>query len=77
MITGGSTVICDRCVLRVSQNRASMQAPDDAHCSLCTASPFDSSGIYRVNAVDICSDCLQLSLGLLEREEVDTFLAAW
>jgi tetratricopeptide (TPR) repeat protein len=77
MITGGNSVICDRCVLKVSQNRASMLAPDDAHCSLCSASPFESAGIYRVNSVDICSDCLQLSLGLLEREEVDSFLSAW
>jgi hypothetical protein len=27
--------------------------------------------------VHICSECLDLSLGLLEREEVDRFLAAW
>jgi len=77
MITGGQTVICDRCVLRVSQNRATMTAPDDACCGLCCASPFETSGLYRVNQIDICSDCLQLSLGLLEREEVDSFLAAW
>jgi hypothetical protein len=77
MIAGGHAVICDRCVLKVSQNRKTMVAPDDAGCGLCGSSPFESSGLYRVNKVDICSDCLQLSLGLLEREEVDQFLAAW
>ena len=77
MITGGHAVICDQCVLKVSQNRATMVAPDDGRCNLCGASPFESSGLYRFNGVDVCSDCLQLSLGLLEREEVDRFLAAW
>ena len=77
MITGGHAVICDQCVLKVSQNRATMVAPDDARCNLCGASHFESSGLYRFQGVDICSDCLQLSLGLLEREEVDRFLSAW
>ena len=77
MITGGQAVICDCCVLKISHSRATMVAPDDGRCSLCGASPFESSGLYRFNSVDICSECLQLSLGLLEREEVDRFLAAW
>jgi hypothetical protein len=27
--------------------------------------------------VDICADCLDLSMGLLERDEIDKFLAEW
>ncbi len=77
MIAGGNTVICDRCVVHVTQNRATLAAPDDATCALCGRSHFESAGLYRYNKVDICNPCVQLSLGLKEREEVDLFLAAW
>jgi tetratricopeptide (TPR) repeat protein len=77
MIAGGDTVICDQCVLRISQSRANLAAPDDATCMLCGRTHFEVSGLYRHNKVDVCSSCLQLSLGLLEREEVDRFLATW
>jgi len=77
MMAGAGAVVCDRCVLKVRQNRSSMMAPDDSHCRLCSRSHFEVSGLYRCNNVDICSSCMKLSLGLLEREEVDRFLAAW
>jgi len=77
MITGGDTVICDRCVGRVSTERAKLRAPDEAHCQLCGRSHFESRGVYRFQSVDICHHCLQLSLGLVEREEVAQFLATW
>jgi tetratricopeptide (TPR) repeat protein len=77
MIAGGDTVICDQCVVHVTQNRATLVAPDDSTCSLCGRSHFESAGLYRYNTIDICNQCVQLSLGLLEREEVDRFLAAW
>jgi ATP-dependent protease Clp, ATPase subunit len=77
MIAGGNSVICDRCVVHVTQNRATLGAPDDATCALCGRSHFESAGLYRYNKVDICNHCVQLSLGLKEREEVDSFLAAW
>ena len=77
MIAGGDTVICDRCVVHVTQNRATLTAPDDAACSLCNRSHFESAGLYAYNKVEICNHCVQLSLGLTEREEVDSFLMAW
>jgi hypothetical protein len=54
-----------------------MAAPDDATCKLCGRSPFEVSGLFRLGHVDICSNCLQFSLGMLEREEVDRFLTTW
>ena len=33
--------------------------------------------VYRHAGLDVCADCLDLSMGLLEREEVDKFLASW
>lgn len=77
LMAGGQAIICDRCVVKVSQHRRSMTAADDAVCSLCGATHFESKGIYLHNSVNICSACLELSLGLLEREEVDRFLEAW
>ena len=59
------------------RHRRSMAASDEAVCNLCGATPFESRGIYHHNGVNICSGCLELSLGLLEREEVDKFLTAW
>ncbi|MEC7949086.1 MAG: tetratricopeptide repeat protein [Myxococcota bacterium] len=77
MIAGGDTVICDRCVVHITQNRATLSAPDQAACSLCGRSHFESAGLYRYNNIEICNHCIQQSLGLTEREEVDSFLAAW
>jgi tetratricopeptide (TPR) repeat protein len=77
MIAGGDAVICDRCVVHITQHRASLTAPDEATCALCGRSHFESAGLFRYNGVDICNQCVQLSLGLLEREEIDQFLEAW
>ena len=77
MMAGSRAVICDQCVVRVGTHRRSMAAPDEATCDLCGATPFEARGIYQYNGVCICSGCLELSLGLLEREEVDRFLASW
>lgn len=77
LMAGSHAVICDACVVKVGQHRRSLVAPDDATCSLCGATHFEARGIYHMNGVNLCSGCLELSLGLLEREEVDRFLATW
>jgi len=77
MITGSGVVICDRCVVRLWQHRRSLTAPDEATCNLCGRSHFESNGLFTYNKVNICTHCVQLSLGLIEREEVDSFLSSW
>jgi thioredoxin-like negative regulator of GroEL len=77
MIAGGSVVVCDRCVVHITTHRATLSAPDDAACGLCGRTHFESAGLYRYNGVDICNSCMQLSLGLLEREEIESFLESW
>jgi tetratricopeptide (TPR) repeat protein len=77
LMAGSQAVVCDRCVIRVGQHRRTLQASDDAVCDLCCRTPFEVRGLYGYNGVHICSECLDLSLGLLEREEVDRFLSAW
>jgi len=77
MIAGGAVVVCDICVVHTTTHRATLSSPDDATCSLCGRTHFESAGLYRYNAVDICNSCIQLSLGLLEREEIEKFLEQW
>jgi tetratricopeptide (TPR) repeat protein len=77
MMSGSNAVICDHCVIQIGQHRKSLLADEHATCSLCRRSHFEARGVYTYNGVEICSECLDLSLGQLEREEVDRFLAAW
>ncbi|MCB9780826.1 MAG: tetratricopeptide repeat protein [Alphaproteobacteria bacterium] len=76
MMAGGDSVICDRCVMRIATHRRSMTAADDAVCNLCHRTHFEAA-VFTYNGHQICNHCLELSLGLLEREEVDRFLAEW
>lgn len=77
LMSGSNAVVCDRCVIQISQHRHSLLADEHASCDLCSRTHFEARGMYGYNGVNICSECLDLSLGQLEREEVDRFLAAW
>ena len=77
LMAGSQAVICDRCVIQIGQHRRSLEAPEHAVCSLCSRTAFEARAVYSYNGVEVCSECLDMSLGQLEREEVDSFLAAW
>ena len=77
LMTGSHAVVCDRCVIKIGQHRHSLEAPEHAACMLCSRTAFEARAVYSYNGVETCSECLDLSLGQLEREEVDRFLAAW
>lgn len=77
LVSGTRAVVCDHCVGDIARGRRAMIAPDDAVCHLCGRTHFESRAVYRHNGVDICADCLDLSMGLLERDEIDKFLAEW
>lgn len=77
LISGTRALMCDVCVSEVARTRRTIPAPDDASCHLCGRTQMETRGVYRYHGVDICADCLDLSIGLLEREEVDRFLATW
>lgn len=76
LMAGGQAVLCDHCVLHVGRNRAQLQAGEQGRCGLCGRTAFESR-VFAYNGVEVCHHCLELSLGLLEREEVDQFLATW
>jgi len=44
-------------------------------CRLCGQTLLDSRAVYAHRGTPVCADCLDRSLGLLEREEVDRYLA--
>jgi len=77
LMAGTRAVVCDVCTAEIVKNRRAWLAPDDAACHLCGRTHFESRGVYRHAGLDVCADCLDLSMGLLEREEVDKFLASW
>lgn len=77
LMSGTRAMLCDVCVHEIARQRRTLAAPDDAACDLCGRTHFESRGVYRHAGVDVCADCLDLSMGLLEREEVDRFLATW
>lgn len=77
LMAGTDAVICDVCVGDVSRARQAHRADDDADCSFCGQTHLEARGLYTYNGIEICSRCLELSLGLMEREEVSRFLASW
>ena len=77
LMAGGQAVLCDRCVVHIGRQRNQLRASEDARCHLCSRGAFEARGLFTYNGVEVCNHCLELSLGLLEREEVDRFLGAW
>lgn len=76
LMAGGRAVLCDYCVQKVGRRREDLEADDQARCHLCARTAFESR-VFVYNGVQVCHHCLDLSLGLLERETVDAFLATW
>ncbi len=77
LMTGTRAVICDLCIGEILQNRHSLIAPDDSACHLCARTHFEARSLWRLNGVDACAHCVDLSVGLREREAVDRFLTTW
>lgn len=77
LMSGTSAVVCDLCMTEIARNRRTIAAPDDASCALCGRTSLEAKGVYRHHGIDVCASCVELSMGLLERDEVDRFLAAW
>ena len=54
LMMGGQAAICDRCVIKISQHRRSLEAPENAVCSLCSRTAFEARAMYSYNGVEIC-----------------------
>ena len=76
MIVGASHAICDRCMTSIARERRKLRTEDPQHyCALSGVNCLQSRGIYIYNDVAVSAECVDQSLGLLEREEVDRYLA--
>lgn len=77
LLAGGNGAVCDRCTTEVARQRAALQTDDpEVCCALCDRSSVEARAVYVHRAVAICNECLEQSLGLLEREAIDGWLAA-
>lgn len=76
LMAGSHAVLCDPCMLHVGRHRESLPAREGARCALCGRSDVEARGLYHYAGVDVCRSCVDLSLRLLEREEVDAYLSA-
>ncbi len=77
LLSGTAAVLCDLCVQEVAKDRRKFMSPDDAVCHLCGRTQMETRGVYRIHSVDVCADCMDTSLGVIEREEVEKFLRDW
>ncbi len=77
LLSGTQSVLCDVCVQAIAADRRSRAAPDSAICQLCGRTQMETRGVYRITRVDVCADCMDTSLGVIEREEVEKFLREW
>ncbi len=78
MLAVGDHAVCEHCVTEIAQQRRALATDDPrTRCTLCGHTNLTRRDVYLLRAVAVCSGCVDHSLGLLEREEVDRFLATW
>ena len=72
-MAGTQAVLCSVCVREIDHNRVT----SGDQCMLCGQDAFATVDTYRHADVVICSSCLDQSIGLIERQEIDQVLARW
>ncbi|MBM4365181.1 MAG: tetratricopeptide repeat protein [Deltaproteobacteria bacterium] len=77
LFSGTRAVLCSVCVSELVRDRRESASPESASCHLCGRTAFESRGLWHKAGIDACAHCLEFSVGLREREEVDRFLASW
>jgi tetratricopeptide (TPR) repeat protein len=77
-VAGRRDAVCDQCMSAIARDRRALKSEDpEIHCALCNRDTFETRAIYVYRSVPVCADCLDASLGLVEREEVERYLAAF
>ena len=76
MLAGNRLMICTDCVKTLWRERDHLRVPPsrDIVCSFCHRSVFEADAFYTKNDVVMCNLCLDLSLGVIEKEEVERFM---
>ncbi|TVQ93696.1 MAG: hypothetical protein EA397_03810 [Deltaproteobacteria bacterium] len=76
MMVRGQTAVCDRCVTEIARHRHELITDDPrVECAMTGRTLVDTRELYVYNGVALSAEVVDRSLGLLEREEVDRFLA--
>ncbi len=76
LIASADAAVCDRCLAQLAIERRDLASDEpDLACRLCTQTAVDARAVWTFRGVPICAECLDASLGLLEREAIDAFLA--
>jgi tetratricopeptide (TPR) repeat protein len=76
MMVRGDLAICDRCLSHVAAHRHELAVEDPRlRCAMTGRSITETRELYLYNGVPLSTEVVDRSLGLLEREEVDRFLA--
>ncbi len=74
LLAGGSAVVCDHCMRDIATRRRELSMDDPgATCKLCSKANTMVRAVYDYQGVPVCTDCLDRSLGMMEREAVDRF----
>ena len=76
MMVRGDVAVCDRCLTHIAQHRHELATEDPRlKCVMTGRTITETRELYLYNGVPLATEVVDRSLGLLEREEVDRFLA--
>lgn len=77
LLAGPTLAICSHCLTEIARNRAALATDDPTvPCVLTGRTLADERAVYVLRGVAVAHSCVEQSLGLQEREEVDRYLAA-
>lgn len=77
ILVGAHTKVCDHCITALARDRRNSRVTDPTTaCQLCRSTELEGAEVFTHQSVEICSRCIDQSLGLLEREEIDRFLTS-
>jgi hypothetical protein len=78
MMARETVAVCDRCLGTIARRRHELATEDPrVRCALTGNTLVESREIYVYNGVAVAAEVVDRSLGLVEREEVDRYLAGW
>lgn len=78
MMVGADAAVCNLCMGDIARQRGDLASMDpQLRCALSGTPQSETRAIYVFRGVAVAAEVVDQSLGLLEREEVDRWLAAW
>lgn len=76
MLAGSRLMICISCVRELKRDKTLIRADQhaDVYCSFCHKSIYEVDAFYSRHNLYMCNLCIDLCMGVLEKEEVGRFL---